>query len=1282
MERENSALPMGEPRRTGAASGIGRLFPGNMRSGSPLGAHPYVAKALAAAAASYVAWLAASAILPSGLPVGVVLLGVVLGSLSALTAMGLVLLYRATRIINFAQAEIGGLAAAVAVVMVTGSRLPYVLAVPVGLAVAVGTGWLIEATVVRRFFTAPRLILTIATIGVAQVLGAGELGLPKLFSHLSPLSTFTTPFRLTFTEGPIVFNGNDVVALGVVPLVLVGLWWFFGRTDTGIAIRAMADSNERAILLGIPIRRLSRVTWMVAAGLSGLAALLSAPVTGPDLGVVAGPVALLVPLAAAVVGRMDRLTTTFFAAIGIGVFEQAVFWSYPLSTTVDVALFALVLGALLLQRRRRSRTDDSGLGGYVALREVRPIPQVLRALPEVRMVRWAGIAAIVGIAVLVPMVMAGSQVILLTYVVIYGILAISLVVLAGWAGQVSLGQFAFAGMGAATVGVLLVSAHMDFFVALLAAAVVGGMAAAVVGIPALKMPGLFLAVTTMAFAVPVSSYLLNSAYFPALTPAVIPRPLLFGRIDLSSNGAFYELCLAMLVVCYLLARNFRRMRPGRAVVAVRDNERGAAAYGIHPRRAKLVAFAFSGALAGVAGGLYGVALRGIGFSGFDPEKSVVVFTMVVVGGLGSLPGALLGALYVEGAQYFLSGAAQLLATGAGLLGLLMVVPGGLGEVVYSLRDRLLRMVADARGLSVPALSRSAERQDTGDMQVLPGAVLAGPGVLPGLEGDGLLGSDPRHPVTGWSGGGEHAGARVMSCEGIGAAYGQVQVLFGVDLAVGKGEVLALLGTNGAGKSTALRVMAGLMSANAGRVVFEGRDLTSVDPASRVRAGIVMVPGGRGVFPSLTVAENLRLGAWLVRRDRELAASSIRQVLEIFPSLEKRLGMAAGSLSGGEQQMLTLGQALLCRPRLLLIDELSLGLAPSVVAELLGVVKELAAKGTTVIVVEQSLNIAAELAPRAVFMERGQVRFSGPTAELASRPDLARAVFLRSDDQSEEARSACRARSAGAGIPGRNRGGILSVEGVSIAFGGVAALQAVDFGASDGEIVGVIGANGAGKTSFFDVVSGFLMPDTGRIILDGIDVTGLQAARRAEKGLGRIFQDARLFPSLTVGEALRVTLDRHLGVREAAACIFGVGAALDSEEAAAARVAELIDTMGLGAYRDAFVSELSTGTRRIVELAGALALDPSVLLLDEPSSGVAQRETEALGRMLVDLRDRTGCTLVVIEHDMPMITSIADRVVCFHLGQVIAEGSPDAVLADPAVVAAYLGTDEVAIARSG
>ncbi|MBV8295482.1 MAG: ATP-binding cassette domain-containing protein [Acidimicrobiia bacterium] len=1201
------------------------------------------------------AWAVAGALLPSGLPFGVILLGLVLGGLYALTAMGLVLIYRSSRIINFAQVEIGVLAATVAQIMVRGWHQSYFLAVPIGIAVAIGTGALIDLVVVRRFFTAPRLILTIATVGVAQILGAASIRIPTLVSkNLSGLQTFKTPFQAHFGVGPIVFSGDDVLVMVVVPLVLAGLAWFFSSSDLGIAVRAAADSNERALLLGIPVRRLSLITWMLAAGLSGVASILSVPILGMDLGVIGGAVVLLPPLTAAVIARMESLPVAVAAGLGIGVFEQAVFWNYPRASAVDVGLFVIILVALLLQRRHSSRVDDAGLGGYVAVREVRPIPSVLRNLPEVRWGRTALLAAVSGVVVLAPLALSTSRIILLTYIALYGIIAVSLVVLTGWAGQISLGQFAFVGIGAAVTASLLVHAGADFLLAVLVATLVGAVTAVVVGIPALRIQGLFLAVATLAFAVPVSTWLLNSRYFPWLNPSQLERPILLQRFNLADPLTFYFVCVGALLVVIALARNFRRSRAGRAVLAVRDNERGAAAYAISPVRAKLTAFALSGALAGFAGAFYAVALRGIPFSGFDPELSIEVFTAVVVGGLGSIPGALLGAAYVEGAQYFFTGAARLLATGGGLLVVLMFIPGGLGEVMYNASDRLLRWVASRRGLSVPSL---AEHPTFEDEKPADGA--------PPPE---FIEEPP-------------AGSLIVSCQDVDASYGQIQVLFGVHLEVEQGEILALLGTNGAGKSTVLRVIAGLLPPQRGRVIFEGEDITDLDPVERVKRGLVTVPGGRGVFGSLTVAENLRLAGWLARGDTAFLEQARTRIFELFPALERRLETKASELSGGEQQMLTLAQALLCRPRLLLIDELSLGLAPTVVGTLIDVVHQINADGTSVVVVEQSVNVATGIATRAEFMEKGQVRFSGPTAELAERPDLLRAVFLSQATVGPRSRAPGRDKdeTAPAAAHGRPR---LEVSGVSRRFAGVVAVDAVDLRVEEGQILGIIGSNGAGKTTLFDLCSGFLPVDTGHVLLDGRDVTELSAAARADRGMGRSFQDARLFPSMTVAETLATALERHVDVREPTACAFRVGAVAESEGRVADRVEELLDAMGLERYRDAFVSELSTGTRRIVELACAIAHEPRVLLLDEPSSGIAQRETEALAELLLQLRDTTGASLAIIEHDIPMVTSIADELVCLHLGRMIARGTPANVLEDPEVVSSYLGTSELAIERSG
>ena len=234
------------------------------------------------------------------------------------------------------------------------------------------------------------------------------------------------------------------------------------------------------------------------------------------------------------------------------------------------------------------------------------------------------------------------------------------------------------------------------------------------------------------------------------------------------------------------------------------------------------------------------------------------------------------------------------------------------------------------------------------------------------------------------------------------AYGSLQVLFGVSLTVGDGDRVALLGTNGAGKSTLLKTISGLEAPRRGRVWFDGDDITATSPEERVRRGIVQVAGGRATFPTLTVDENLRMGGYLFRRDRTRLDAAVDHVLELFPPLRPRLRQAAGTLSGGEQQMMALGRALVSRPRLLLIDELSLGLAPVVIAGLLEVIEHLASDGTTMLLVEQSLNVSMSCAERAYFMEKGEIRFHGRTADLLERDDVARSVFFGDDRRTVEA----------------------------------------------------------------------------------------------------------------------------------------------------------------------------------------------------------------------------------------------------------------------------------------
>jgi branched-chain amino acid transport system ATP-binding protein len=377
-------------------------------------------------------------------------------------------------------------------------------------------------------------------------------------------------------------------------------------------------------------------------------------------------------------------------------------------------------------------------------------------------------------------------------------------------------------------------------------------------------------------------------------------------------------------------------------------------------------------------------------------------------------------------------------------------------------------------------------------------------------------------------------------------------------------------------------------------------------------------------------------------------------------------------------MLTLGQAFLSKPRLLMIDELSLGLAPAIVEQLLEIVQAIAAGGATIILVEQSVNIALTVARRAVFMEKGEVKFSGSTAELMQRPDILRSVYLKGASQAGRA-FVSRAPKTGNGSEAET---VLELRDVRKTYGGINAINDVSFTVRDGETLGLIGPNGAGKTTLFDIISGFVEPDGGTITLFGEDVTDLGPDERAKLGLQRSFQDASLFAALTVRENVAVALERHLEVKNITMTALGLPQVRRAEAKVRRKVDRLIELLGIGDFEDRFVRELSTGTRRIVDLACCMAAEPKLLLLDEPSSGIAQKESEELGPLLQRIKYETGCTLLVIEHDMPLLLSISEELLALELGAVVTRGAPLDVLEHPQVVASYLGTSEDAINRSG
>jgi ABC-type branched-subunit amino acid transport system ATPase component/ABC-type branched-subunit amino acid transport system permease subunit len=914
-------------------------------------------------------------------PLPAVVLGAIQGTTYGLLAVGLVLIYRTNRIINFAQGQMGAFGAALFGLIDVRYHVPYWVTLPIALAATGGVGALAETGVVRRLRNAPRLVSVVATLGVGQFL---VFFAQAINSTSITGATYPQPSGLpSFHLGALLLTPAYCGMLVLSPLIVIALALFLRYSRFGLGLRSAAANPEAARMSGIFASRMSMLAWVIAGGLAAFTAILTQPTQGFATADTFGPELLLRSMTAAVIARMQSIPAALAAGVGVGILESLLFWNYPSGGLVEVTLFVVVLVALLVQRRRGGRDEEKG--SWAAVQAMRPVPEALR---QIWLVRNLGLVAgipLLALTACLPLLLSNSLSVDATGILAFSIVGLSIGILTGLGGQLTLGQFAVAAVGA--VVSYYVSLHTgDFVLALLYAGLGAGVVSVLIGLPALRIRGLMLTVTTLSFALATPAWLLAQPW--AFGSGVSPRSPTLDGIPLDTGHSYYYFAFVVFLIAVILARNVRRSGFGRLLVAVRDNEDNARAFTVRANLVKLQGYLLAGFLAGLGGAVYAHSLSAVDLNTFPVDFSLDVVVMTVIGGVSLLVGPIIGALYVLGIPDVFSGMGNvgLAATQFGALLLVLFLPRGLGSLLGLARDRIVRRIGRRYGL----------------------------------------------------------------------------------------------------------------------------DLEAEEPAARLPQRL----------PSVAVVPRAKPGS------------------------------PPGS---------TLLQA----------------------------------------------------------------------AHLSKR------------------------------------------------FGGVRAVNDVSLSVRTGQTVGLIGPNGAGKTTLFELLGGFTKSDSGRVLFDHQDVTDLGPEQRASLGLIRSFQDALLFPTMTVLEAVELGLERVAPTRFLSAVV-GHGR---SERRRELRAREIVAAMGLDSYRDKSIQELSTGTRRITEIACLVALEPTLLLLDEPSSGIAQRETEALGHLLTALKAELGLTLVVIEHDIPLIMGIADHIVAMADGRVISAGEPAEVRADPLVVEAYLGGRLDAIERS-